>query len=373
MQWQHTGLMTAADDPSAIMPSAHQHGSSALDASQCYASNTPAPMLDCTQRHQHSGIHLHTLHPPPCTPPACPTHVALPMLQARVANFISKQAQGLRMLDQLRAHTAFRNPTFLQQCVQNYQIQQYSSALPSEVFDPAGLPAEDFYDELCKQVSCCSRARCKLRLCTACAAAAAAAAGSSACQPSCPPVPACCKCVALYCRCCAAWLLSSACSTACHNTASTLPEPTASVCTALGACLSARSRLTAHALRPADGAAAAAAGRAKGETSGAVCCGGSAAGGFSSRQAPWAQRTPAGGSTASGAASPGSGGPAGRGAGQGWGQVQVGLRRSLKAVLDGFASAGLNFLLTAYKGLSGCIMYIIFCRLVHAVCRKRKL
>ncbi len=33
-----------------------------------------------------------------------------------MANFISKQAQGLRMLDQLRAHTAFRNPTFLQQC-----------------------------------------------------------------------------------------------------------------------------------------------------------------------------------------------------------------------------------------------------------------
>jgi hypothetical protein len=75
-----------------------------------------------------------------------------------VANFISKQAQGLRMLDQLRAHAAFRNPTFLQQCVQNYQIQQYGSALASEVFDPAGLAPEDYYDELCKQVG--ARAGC---------------------------------------------------------------------------------------------------------------------------------------------------------------------------------------------------------------------
>lgn len=102
------------------------------------------------------------LHKPPyATAPAAYPHSdptpCLP-LQARVANFISKQAQGLRMLDQLRAHAAFRNPTFLQQCVQNYQIQQYGSALATQVFDPAGLAPEDYYDELCKQVG--ARAAC---------------------------------------------------------------------------------------------------------------------------------------------------------------------------------------------------------------------
>jgi hypothetical protein len=36
--------------------------------------------------------------------------------------------------------------------VQNYQIQQYGSAFPQQVFDPSAMPPEDFFDELSQQV-----------------------------------------------------------------------------------------------------------------------------------------------------------------------------------------------------------------------------
>ena len=69
------------------------------------------------------------------------------LLQAKVVELLKKQAEsGKTISESLREHRGYRNPDFLEHCVQHFGIDDIGSAFPSEVFDPHGLPPEDYYD-----------------------------------------------------------------------------------------------------------------------------------------------------------------------------------------------------------------------------------
>ena len=61
--------------------------------------------------------------------------------------YIAKQEEtGNTITSSLKSLSGYKNPDFLQHCVKYDNINQYGSCYPTDIFDPAALPAEDFYD-----------------------------------------------------------------------------------------------------------------------------------------------------------------------------------------------------------------------------------
>ena len=68
-------------------------------------------------------------------------------LQEKVREYITKQEEtGNTITSSLKSLSGYKNPDFLQHCVKYDDINQYGSCYPPEIFDPANLPAEDYYD-----------------------------------------------------------------------------------------------------------------------------------------------------------------------------------------------------------------------------------
>ena len=68
-------------------------------------------------------------------------------MQEKVREYIHIQEEtGNTISSTLKALRGYKNPDFLQHCVKHDNIDQYGSCFPKDVFDPAGLPAEDYYD-----------------------------------------------------------------------------------------------------------------------------------------------------------------------------------------------------------------------------------
>lgn len=60
----------------------------------------------------------------------------------------AQASTGKSFVDSLRGHQTYSNPDFLQGLVQSYHLQEHGSAFPKDVFDPNGLPAEDYFDHM---------------------------------------------------------------------------------------------------------------------------------------------------------------------------------------------------------------------------------
>ncbi len=67
--------------------------------------------------------------------------------QRRLASTMTGQLKGMR---------DYKNPDFLHKMmVDAFQLREYGSAFRLEVFDPAGLPAEDYWEKLDKKAKAC--------------------------------------------------------------------------------------------------------------------------------------------------------------------------------------------------------------------------
>jgi hypothetical protein len=60
---------------------------------------------------------------------------------------------GKTVMDQLKRMRAWNNPDFLEKMVDHFQLQQYGSCFPKEVWDPQDLPPEDTWKELQHQIA----------------------------------------------------------------------------------------------------------------------------------------------------------------------------------------------------------------------------
>jgi HCNGP-like protein len=77
---------------------------------------------------------------PPATNEACDA-----ALQARIASILQKQkANNSNIIAYLRANRNYRNPCFMEQCVETTGIYKYGTCFDPNVFDPRGMPEEDF-------------------------------------------------------------------------------------------------------------------------------------------------------------------------------------------------------------------------------------
>lgn len=75
-----------------------------------------------------------------------------PVLQQKVATWLQVQrTRGRYINTELRHSRGYRNPEFFRKMVEHLEIDEYGSSFPAEVFDPHGLPEEDYIDELQKQ------------------------------------------------------------------------------------------------------------------------------------------------------------------------------------------------------------------------------
>ena len=59
-----------------------------------------------------------------------------------------KERRGMSFNAALRDSKGYRNPDFMQQAVAMQEIDEIGSCFPKHVFDPHGLPEEDYYLEL---------------------------------------------------------------------------------------------------------------------------------------------------------------------------------------------------------------------------------
>jgi len=67
------------------------------------------------------------------------------LLQDVVKSYMKMQEdQGITITASLRALRAYKNPDFLQHSVDHDNIDQYGSCYPKDIFDPHGLPKEDY-------------------------------------------------------------------------------------------------------------------------------------------------------------------------------------------------------------------------------------
>ena len=59
----------------------------------------------------------------------------------------AKAASGKLLTAELRRIRDYKNPDFLEKMVAFHRIRDAGSNFPPDVFDPAGFPKEDYYDE----------------------------------------------------------------------------------------------------------------------------------------------------------------------------------------------------------------------------------
>jgi hypothetical protein len=72
-------------------------------------------------------------------------------LQRKFAKWVELLKQGQSYNDAMRRSKPYRNPDFLGKVVAYQEIDEIGSCFPKDIFDPHGLPVEDFYDNLGKQ------------------------------------------------------------------------------------------------------------------------------------------------------------------------------------------------------------------------------
>ena len=60
---------------------------------------------------------------------------------------------GKTVMDQLKKMRAWNNPDFLEKMVDHFQLQQYGSCFPKEIWDAENLPPEDTWKELQQQIA----------------------------------------------------------------------------------------------------------------------------------------------------------------------------------------------------------------------------
>jgi HCNGP-like protein len=81
------------------------------------------------------------------------------VVQDRVTKYLQIQRdKGMYISTSLRSDRRYKNPDFLQKMVDHFEIAEWGSNFDKEKWDPHGLPKEDFFDELAKQV--CGSAQC---------------------------------------------------------------------------------------------------------------------------------------------------------------------------------------------------------------------
>lgn len=74
-------------------------------------------------------------------------------LQDKFMKYVEiKRSRGTSVNEQLRKSKGYRNPDFLRQCQEHFGIIETGSNFPTAVFDPTGLPPEDFSEALVKQL-----------------------------------------------------------------------------------------------------------------------------------------------------------------------------------------------------------------------------
>lgn len=82
--------------------------------------------------------------------PPSPKGECDPNLQAKIALFIQKHRDGLNLNEDLKRQKQFGNPEILDKIVQHFEIDELGSNYPKDIWDPHGLPKEDYYDKLGK-------------------------------------------------------------------------------------------------------------------------------------------------------------------------------------------------------------------------------
>ena len=75
---------------------------------------------------------------------------SLPLLlpQAKLQRYHTLLQSGRSINAELRKSKGYRNPDFLQKIVEFFGIREHGSCYPPELFDPDGLPKEDYYDAI---------------------------------------------------------------------------------------------------------------------------------------------------------------------------------------------------------------------------------
>lgn len=74
-----------------------------------------------------------------------------PELLEQIEKWHGLMAKGGMLLQALRRNKNYRNPEYLRKKVDEFDIYQYGTMLPQEVFDPANLPQDDYIEELKKK------------------------------------------------------------------------------------------------------------------------------------------------------------------------------------------------------------------------------
>ncbi|GAQ84282.1 hypothetical protein KFL_001830100 [Klebsormidium nitens] len=69
-------------------------------------------------------------------------------LQLKFARWVELLKQGRSFNESMRSSKPYRNPDFLAKVVAYHEIDEIGSCFAKDVFDPHGLPEEDFYDNL---------------------------------------------------------------------------------------------------------------------------------------------------------------------------------------------------------------------------------
>lgn len=79
------------------------------------------------------------------------TTCSLPMVQAKVKQFLEIQRKGKLLTESLRQSRDYRNPDFLRQAVEYNGIDEFGTCFPPDRFDPTSVPPEDFAASLAKE------------------------------------------------------------------------------------------------------------------------------------------------------------------------------------------------------------------------------
>ena len=85
----------------------------------------------------------------PPSPPGSPP----PEMEVTIARFLEMKKQGLHYNEKLAANPLIKNPSLLNKLMKNVGIddaEQYASALPVELWNPAGFPSWAYFNELAK-------------------------------------------------------------------------------------------------------------------------------------------------------------------------------------------------------------------------------
>lgn len=102
---------------------------------------------------------------PPGDTNACPVPTAPPWIvpgipdapeqkcdtkwQNRIVWVLEQQKRtGKQMVTEMQRNKSYRNPRFMQKHIEEKTVNQYGTCFPTHVWDPTGLPAEDYVEKI---------------------------------------------------------------------------------------------------------------------------------------------------------------------------------------------------------------------------------